>query len=81
MPTIFFVERLWNSVKYEKMYLHVYDSVNQARKSIMHYLDRYNRSRRPHSKLNKKHLMRHMSMKKNEQRHLALTDGIRNKGR
>jgi len=48
-----FVERLWKSVKYERVYLHAYDSVNEARQSIMHYLDWYNRSR-PHSKLNKK---------------------------
>jgi putative transposase len=40
-------------VKYERVYLHAYDSVNEARKSIMHYLDWYNRSR-PHSKLEKK---------------------------
>ena len=26
-----FVERLWKSVKYEEVYLHVYDSVTQAR--------------------------------------------------
>jgi len=47
------VERLWKSVKYERVYLHAYDSVNEARTSIMQYLDRYNRSR-PHSKLEKK---------------------------
>lgn len=35
-----FVERLCKSVKYERvLYLHAYDSVNEARKSIMHYLD------------------------------------------
>lgn len=48
-----FVERLWKSVKYEEVYLHAYDSVNEARKAIMHYLDWFNRLR-PHSKLNKK---------------------------
>ena len=47
------VERLWKSVKYERVYLHAYDSVNGARKSIMQYLGWYNRSR-PHSKLDKK---------------------------
>ena len=47
------VERLWKSVKYERVYLHAYDSVNEARKSIMQYLGWYNRSR-PHSKLDKK---------------------------
>ena len=44
------VERLWKSVKYERVYLHVYDSVNEARRSIMQYLDWYNRER-PHSQL------------------------------
>jgi putative transposase len=33
--------------------LHAYDSVNEARGSIMQYLDWYNRSR-PHSKLEKR---------------------------
>ncbi len=33
------VERLWKSVKYEQVYLHAYDSVNKARKSITQYLD------------------------------------------
>lgn len=48
-----FVERLWRSVKYEEVYLHAYDSVNQARESIMRYLDWYNRFG-PHSTLKKK---------------------------
>ncbi len=47
-----FVERLWKSVKYERVYLHAYDSVSDARQSIMHYFEWYNESR-PHSKLNK----------------------------
>jgi putative transposase len=42
------VERLWKSVKYEEVYLHAYDSVRQAKESIMHYLGWYNRER-PHS--------------------------------
>ena len=45
-----FVERLWRSVKYEKVYLHAYDSVGEARTSIGRYLDFYN-GRRPHSSL------------------------------
>jgi putative transposase len=45
-----FIERLWKSVKYERVYLYAYNSVNEARRSIMHYLDWYNRSR-PHSQL------------------------------
>ena len=48
-----FVERLWKSVKYERVYLHAYDSVTQARASIMQYMDWYNRSR-PHSSLGRK---------------------------
>ena len=47
-----FVERLWRTVKYEEVYLHAYDSVREARTSIMRYLDWYNRSR-PHSRLNR----------------------------
>ncbi len=48
-----FVERLWKSVKYEEVYLHAYESVNEARGSILRYLDWYNHSR-PHSKIKKK---------------------------
>lgn len=48
-----FVERLWRSVKYERVYLHAYDSVSQARASIMQYVVWYNRLR-PHSSLGKK---------------------------
>ena len=47
------VERLWKSVKYERVYLHAYDSVTEARGSIMQYIGWYNRSR-PHSSLGKK---------------------------
>jgi len=47
-----FVERLWKSVKYERVYLHAYDSVSDARQSIMQYFEWYNGSR-PHSSLNK----------------------------
>ena len=48
-----FVERLWKSVKYERVYLHAYDSVNEVRRSIMQYFDWYNRDR-PHSQLGRK---------------------------
>ncbi len=34
-----FVERLWRTVKYERVYLYAYDSVSEARSSIMQYLD------------------------------------------
>lgn len=45
-----FVERLWRSVKYERVYLKVYDSVSAARADIAHYLNWYNADR-PHSSL------------------------------
>jgi len=47
------VERLWKSLKYERVYLYAYDSVTEARKSIVQYMDWYNTSR-PHSSLGKK---------------------------
>lgn len=47
-----FVERLWRSVKYERVYLKVYDSVGAARSDIADYLRWYNQSR-PHSSLDK----------------------------
>lgn len=47
-----FVERLWKSVKDERLYLHTYDSVTEARQSIMQYLDWYNRAR-PHLSLDR----------------------------
>ena len=43
-----FVERLWRSVKYERVYLKVYDAVSAARSDIADYLDWYN-AHRPHS--------------------------------
>jgi len=45
-----FVERLWRSVKYERVYLKAYDSVSAARTDIAQYLDWYNTAR-PHSSL------------------------------
>jgi len=48
-----FIERLWKSVKYERVYLYAYDTVTEAKRSIMQYIDWYNRSR-PHSNLGKK---------------------------
>ena len=46
-------ERLWRSVKYEHVYLHAYDTVQQARDQISSYLEWYN-SRRPYSSLKKR---------------------------
>ena len=45
-----FVERLWRSVKYERVYLRAYDSVSAARKDIAEYIAWYN-DERPHSSL------------------------------
>jgi putative transposase len=45
-----FVERVWKSIKYEEVYLHAYETVQQARTSIGKYLAFYN-SIRPHSSL------------------------------
>ncbi len=48
-----FIERLWKTVKYEEVYLYAYDSVADAKRSIMKYFDWYNRLR-PHSSLGKR---------------------------
>ena len=40
-----FVERLWRSVKYERVYLRVYETVSQARSDIAEYFDWYNTKR------------------------------------
>jgi putative transposase len=45
-----FVERLWRSVKYERVYLKAYDRVSAARFDIAHYLAWYN-THRSHSSL------------------------------
>ena len=45
-----FVERIWRSVKYERVYLRAYDSVSMARADIAHYIDWYN-AERGHSSL------------------------------
>ena len=47
-----FVERLWRSVKYERVYLKAYDDVSAARTDIADYLDWYN-AHRPHSSLDR----------------------------
>ncbi len=46
-----FVERLWRSVKYERVYLKAYDSVSAARTDIADYVRWYNAAR-AHSSLN-----------------------------
>lgn len=47
-----FVERLWRSVKYERVYLKAYDSVSAAKADIAEYFDWYNKER-PHSSLDR----------------------------
>ena len=47
-----FVERLWRSVKYERVYLKAYDSVSAARADIAEYLAWYN-TQRAHSSLDR----------------------------
>ncbi len=47
-----FVERLWRSVKYERVYLKAYDSVSAARADIADYLTWYN-THRLHSSLDR----------------------------
>lgn len=47
-----FVERLWRSVKYERVYLKAYDSVSAARADIADYLGWYN-AQRAHSSLDR----------------------------
>ena len=48
-----FVERLWRTVKYERVYLRAYDTVNQARGDIAEYIDWYN-TQRGHTSLDKR---------------------------
>ncbi len=46
-----FVERLWRNVKYERVYLHNYETVREAVRDIEGYFDFYN-NERPHQSLN-----------------------------
>ena len=47
-----FVERLWRSVKYVRVYLKAYDSVSAARADVADYLGCYN-THRAHSSLDR----------------------------
>jgi putative transposase len=40
-----FVERLWRTIKYERIYLRVYDAVSAARTDVAQYINWYNRER------------------------------------
>jgi len=48
-----FVERVWRTIKYERVYLRAYDSVSVARKDIAQYIDWYN-TQRGHSSIDNK---------------------------
>jgi len=45
-----FVERLWRTVKYEEVYLHHYETMDEARAGLARYFQFYNRER-PHQSL------------------------------
>lgn len=45
-----FVERLWRSLKYEEVYLHAYDDLDEARAGVRRYFHFYN-FERPHQAL------------------------------
>ena len=47
------IERFWRSIKYEKIYLNDYKSMNELRCSIDNYMQKYN-SRRLHSTIGNK---------------------------
>lgn len=44
-----FIERLWRTVKYEEVYLHAYDTVDEARRRLASYFIFYNTERLPSS--------------------------------
>lgn len=46
-----YIERLWRSIKYENVFLHSFDTVDQAKKSLGDYIEFYNQQR-PHQTLN-----------------------------
>lgn len=46
-----YVERLWRTVKYESVFLHSFDTVEQARSVLSKFIEFYN-TKRPHQSLN-----------------------------
>ena len=45
-----YIERLWRSIKYEAVYLHSFDTMQQAREALARYIAFYNQQR-PHQSL------------------------------
>ncbi len=39
------IERFWSSIKYEDIYIQGYNTINEARKGIAQYVDKYNKKR------------------------------------
>ena len=48
------VERLWQAIKYEEVYLRAYNTVPEARVSLGRYIDGFYNAKRPHSSLDRK---------------------------
>ena len=44
-----FIERFWRSIKYEEVYLHDYETVQEARDGLKHYIEYYNNERQHQS--------------------------------
>jgi putative transposase len=40
-----FVERIWRTIKYERVYLRAYETVREAKEDIAQYIDWYNTDR------------------------------------
>jgi putative transposase len=53
MDSVFIIERLWRSLKYECVYLHAFETPRQAKAHIGDWIEYYNQERSvhiPHSK-------------------------------
>lgn len=46
-----YIERLWRTIKYENVFLHSFDTVDQAREALRKFIEFYNQ-KRPHQTLN-----------------------------
>jgi len=46
-----FIERLWRSLKHERVYLNAFDIMKDTEKNVSYWMDYYNHER-PHSSLN-----------------------------